>query len=141
MHLNCIIVISYNAYLACKFLGNFIQQNTKSAFPKKSGKIVTTAHRSKLYSQKLYQCQNKYIACNILNYSMQSNSRQNYLNNFEKKTEQQRSLLRYVYPNCIIVISNDTYFVYKFLCNFIHQKSKSAYPKNSGEKYDYNATC
>ena len=32
---------------------------------------------------------------------------------------QHRSLLRYMYPNCIIVLSNDRYFEYKFLCKFL----------------------
>ena len=40
--------------------------------------------------------------------------------------------LRYTYPNCIILIPNDRK-VYKFLCNFIHFKPRSAYPKNSGK--------
>ena len=31
-----------------------------------------------------------------------------------EKTEYQSSLLRYMYPNCIMVISNDAYFAYKF---------------------------
>ena len=51
----------------------------------------------------------------------------------KKKTEQQRPLLRYMYQNCIIVISNDMYFAYKFLSNFILQKPRSAYPKNFGK--------
>ena len=33
-------------------------------------------------------------------------------------------------PNCIIILPIDRYFVYKFLCNFIHQKLRSAYTKN-----------
>ena len=39
----CIIVISNNVHLAYKFLCDFIQWNTESALPKKSGKILTTA--------------------------------------------------------------------------------------------------
>ena len=49
-----------------------------------------------------------------------------------EKTIQQRPLLSYEYPNCII-ISNDKCFVYKFLCNIIHQKPGSAYTKNFGK--------
>ena len=29
------------------------------------------------------------------------------------------------------VTSSNIYFVYKFMCNFIHYKPRSAYPKNS----------
>ena len=32
--------------------------------------------------------------------------------------------------SCIIVISNNTYFAYKLLCNFNHQKSRPAYSNN-----------
>ena len=45
------------------------------------------------------------------------------------KTNQQRPLLSYICTNCSFV-SDDAYFVYKFLCNFIHWKSRSSYPKN-----------
>ena len=44
-----------------------------------------------------------------------------------EKTEKQRPQLIYMYPNCIIVISNDIYIVYKFFPNF----GKSKYPKIS----------
>ena len=37
---------------------------------------------------------------------------------------------RYMYPKCIIAIFD---CVYKFLCNFIHLKPRSAHPKNSGK--------
>ena len=60
-----------------------------------------------------------------------------------EKTESQRHLYvpkaivpivpniyQHMYPNCIIVISNDVYFVYKFVSNFVHQKPRSVYPKN-----------
>ena len=48
-----------------------------------------------------------------------------------RKKKQQCSLLGFLHPNCIIVISNNIYFVYKLLCNFIYQKLRSAYPKMS----------
>ena len=41
--------------------------------------------------------------------------------------------LSYMYPNCIIDISNEIYFVYQFLCNIIHQKPKSVHPKKYGK--------
>ena len=50
-----------------------------------------------------------------------------------EKTKWQRPLLNYMYPNRIIAISNDIYFAYKFSCNFIHQKLRSAYPKSFGK--------
>ena len=38
-----------------------------------------------------------------------------------------------MYLNCIIVISNNVYFVYNFLRNFIHYKPSSAYRKKFGK--------
>ena len=49
------------------------------------------------------------------------------------KMKQQRPLLGYMHPNCIIIISIDIYCSCKLLCNFIDQKPQSAYPKNSGK--------
>ena len=49
------------------------------------------------------------------------------------KTEQQCLLLNYMHSNCIISISNNIYYVNKFLFNFIPWKPRSAYPKNSGK--------
>ena len=47
------------------------------------------------------------------------------------KTEQQRPLLSCMNPNCIIVNSNDEYFVCKLMRNFIHYEPRSAYSKCS----------
>ena len=46
----------------------------------------------------------------------------------------QSPLVSYIYPSCIITISNDIHFVHKFLCNFIHERPKSAYSKNSRKR-------
>ena len=55
-----------------------------------------------------------------------------------EKVEKQHPLQSYTNRKCIIVISVNTYFTYKFLCNFIQQKSKSALSEEFWKKYDYS---
>ena len=49
------------------------------------------------------------------------------------KTEKQLPLFSYTDSNCIIIILNNIYFAYKFLCILIQLKLRSAYPENSGK--------
>ena len=128
MYLKCIIVISNNAYLACKFLCNFILSNTKFNFSRKFWKNCDNSapYQARLAKIITVSCC-KYTECKILYDS--KNPRQSYHDNF-RKSRIATPLLSCMYPNCIIVLSNDAYFVYKFYCNFIHQKPKSTYPKN-----------
>ena len=104
-------------YLGHKFLCSFIKQNTRFAFSQILSKNCN-------YYVNIF-FQSKYIASEILYDSMQWNPSQNYHMHFGK-TEQKRPLL---HPNCTIFISNDIYFAYNFLCNFILQKPRSRIPK------------
>ena len=131
-HLKCVIVISKNVYVAYKFLCDFIQQITRSAFSQNSWKNCDNSASqqgmlAKIISSsfcKVSILHSKFctISCNRI--------RGRTITRILGKMEQQRSLPKYMYPNCITVISNDIYFVHKYLCNFIHQKLRSAYPKN-----------
>ena len=135
MHLKCIIVIFNNAYLKYKFLCDFIQQNTKSDFfqnilgKKCDNSASQQARLTKIIS--ISSCKISISRAKFCTIPCNRVGGRTTTRNLEK-TEQQRPLLSYIYPNCIIVISNDIYFVCKFLCNFIHQKPRSAYPNNFG---------
>ena len=124
-------VISNNTYLAWKFLYGFIHQKPRYALSQNFWKIceysaLQQAMPAKFISM-LYFNESKLrakfcmIPCNRI--------RESTITRILQKTEQQRPLQSYVYPNCIIVISNDIYFK-KILSNLIHQKPRSVNPKN-----------
>ena len=132
MHLK--IVIYNNVYLAYKFLCRFIQQNTKSDFSKKKfGKIVTTTpQQARVAKITLISC-SKISIMYAKFFAIPCNRILVRTTRISGKTEKQLSLLSYMYCYCIIDISNHTYFVCKFLCNFIHQKPRSTFSKKFGK--------
>ena len=48
-----------------------------------------------------------------------------------EKTEKQCSFLCYIHSNCIVIISYNIYYAHNVLHNFILQKPRTIYPKNS----------
>ena len=131
MHLKCIVITSNNVYLTYKVLCDFIQSNTKSDFSTKFWKncnnsVPQQARVAKIISISCCKISIRHakfftIPCNRI--------RDRTTTRILGKAKQQNPRLSYMCPNCIIVFSNDIYYVYKFLCNFIHQKSRSTYIK------------
>ena len=125
IHLKCIIIIcnSVNCNLASKFLCNFIQWNTKCAFfPKNLEKIwlqrPLASYACKNYINVIFH--RKYIACKILNDSNPSNP-------------------KYMYPKCIIVISNDIFCAYIFV-QFHSLETDQILSQKSRKKCIYSIT-
>ena len=115
-------------------------ENKVCIFPKNLEKLSLQLPLASHARKNYINFQNQYITCKILHDSMQWNPRQNYHKNFgingktAPLTELHITTMSYILnPNYIIVINNDTYFVYEFLRNFIPQKPRPAYSKNSGK--------
>ena len=132
MQITCIIIICNNVHLAQTFLCDFIQYKTRSAFFQKFWKNYNNSAPQQAMLAKNISISSYEISilhakfCTIPS----SGIRDRITIRILGKTGQQRPLLSYVYPNYIIIISNDIYFVHKFSCNSIQQKPRSAYPKN-----------
>ena len=119
-YLKCVIFTSNNVYFAHKFCAISFSRSRDITIPKfwkicycsASYPGMPSKLMSKL-SSKLSILHTKFctIPCNRI--------RDRTIIKSLEKMRQQCLLDSYFYPNCIIVISNNTYFVYKFLCIFI----------------------
>ena len=135
MQLICIIVISNNVHLTYKFLCDFIQQITKSAFSpifRRNSEIsaIYNAMFAKIIS--ILSCKISIFHAKFCTFPC-NRIQSRATTKIWGKTEQQRPLLSHAYPKYIIVIYNSIYFGHTFLCNFILKKLRSAYSLNFGK--------
>ena len=126
IRLKCIIVISNYVYLVCKLLRNFIQQKPRFLLSQKFRKIVSIDSHNKAVSPKIismyksYKSYFKVISLHEKFCTISCNRNKNRtMTRILRKAGQKYPLLSYMHPNCIIFVSNNMYFPYKFLCNFI----------------------